>query len=108
MTSIFDRIIRSIRRADSKSRRRQESAVLAMSRVTDDEDNRDSTPPDDECIDLKCLWAVEFFTPAHLDSLAEKLLKFNRDYPSNAIENGRVNAWIKGLHRSPLRAYPKN
>ena len=103
MTSIFDRIVRFVRRADFKSRRKHELAILAVSQETDDEDNHDSTPPDDECIELKCLWAVEFFTPAHLDSLAENLRRFNRDYPSDAIENERVDAWIKGLHRSPLR-----
>ena len=103
MASVLKLIIRWFRRADSKSRRLQERVVLALHQETDEEDNWDTTPPDDERIALHCVWAVEYFTPAHMDSLAEKLLKFNQDHPSDTMENERVNAWINGLHKFPLR-----
>ena len=103
MTSILNRIVRSVSRADSKNRLQQEWEALTYLQETDEEDNHDTTPPDDECINLNCIWAVEYFTPAHTDKLIENLLKFNRDHPSDMIENQRIDAWINGLHKSPLR-----
>ena len=37
--------------------------------------NAETTPPQDEFIDLRCIWAVEFYTPAHLDRLLEGIRK---------------------------------
>ena len=39
------------------------------------EQNRASTPREDESITLRCLWAVEFYTPSHMDGLLNDLRK---------------------------------
>lgn len=41
----------------------------------DAESNRETTPADDEVIDLCCIWAVEFYTPSHMDALLTNVRK---------------------------------
>ena len=42
---------------------------LQLYRKRDAENNKETTPPDNEVIDLGCIWAVEFYTPSHMDAL---------------------------------------
>ena len=42
---------------------------LQFDRERDAESNKETTPPDNEVIDLCCIWAVEFYTPSHMDAL---------------------------------------
>ena len=63
----------------------------------DPKENNDTTPPEDEVIDLICLWAVEFYAPAQTDSLVENLigLGWGKDDRSGSLSN--PIAWIEGL-----------
>ena len=47
--------------------------ILRHYKERDPKENQDSTPPDHEFVDLICLWAVEFYTPAHTDDLVDNL-----------------------------------
>lgn len=40
---------------------------------SDSRQNAESTPPQDENIDLCSIWAIEFYTPAHMDDLIKNL-----------------------------------
>ncbi len=42
---------------------------LQLYRKRDAENNKETTPPDNEVIDLGCIWAVEFYTPMHMNAL---------------------------------------
>ena len=63
----------------------------------DSKENDDTTPPEHEVIDLICLWAVEFYTPAQTDSLVKSLigLGWGKDDRSGSLSN--PIAWIEGL-----------
>ena len=41
--------------------------------------NAETTPPEDEHVDLHCMWAVEFYTPSHVDKLVDNLKKLGWD-----------------------------
>lgn len=49
--------------------RRHMREILPHARENDLEENARTTPPTDEFIDLRCIWAVEFYTPAHVSRL---------------------------------------
>ena len=53
--------------------------LLKVYRENDSEKNLETTPPDDERIDLPCMWAVEFYTPSQIDNLLEKLERLGWD-----------------------------
>ena len=42
---------------------------LRFYRESDAENNKETTPPDNELIGLGCIWAIEFYTPTHMDAL---------------------------------------
>ena len=50
--------------------------LLRVYRKWDVENNKRTTPPDSEVIDLCCIWAVEFYTPSHMDSLFTGVKRF--------------------------------
>lgn len=43
--------------------------LLRLYRERDAENNKETTPPDNELIGLGCIWAIEFYTPTHMDAL---------------------------------------
>ena len=76
-----------------------------ISRIFDLKENAETCPPDDESIDLCCMWAVEFYTPAHVDKLLAGLRKMEiknrsgiRPSPISQIQEWRQrshsNAWL--------------
>ena len=76
-----------------------------ISRFFDPKENAETCPPDDEFIDLCCMWAVEFYTPAHVDKLLAGLRKMEiknrsgiRPSPISQIQEWRQrshsNAWM--------------
>ena len=75
---------------------------LTEYRESDPQQNFDTTPPHDEFIDLVCLWAVEFYTPAHTDSLIDNFISlgWNRDESPGELRN--PIAWLEGLRRRHL------
>ena len=65
----------------------------------DPEENRNTSPPEGEFIDLKCLWAVEFYTPAHTDSLVNSFTKLGWDKEESTDGSRNPITWIHGLKR---------
>ena len=73
-------------------------AVSRFRQTHDPKENTDTTPPDDEFIDLYCLWAVEFYTPDHMDSLVNGFRKLGweaEDTPDSS--NRDPVAWLYRL-----------
>ena len=48
-------------------------------RENDPTRNAETTPPEDEHVDLRCMWAVEFYTPSYVDKLVDNLKKLGWD-----------------------------
>ena len=75
---------------------------LAERLELDPKENFDTTPPKDEFIDLVCLWAVEFYTPAHTDSLIDSLISLGWDRDEGPGELHNPITWLEGLRRNHL------
>lgn len=76
--------------------------MLTQMRTRDHEENIVTAPPEDEYVDLCCMWAVEFYTPAQMDSLvkyAVKLDKAARFSPSHART---VTSWLDNTMGHPF------
>ncbi len=71
----------------------------AISRIFDPKENAETCPPDDEFIDLCCMWAVEFYTPAHIDTLLAGFRKLGWD--KNHSNSRSPTSWIQKLRQSP-------
>jgi hypothetical protein len=73
-------------------------------KTRDPDENLKTTPPADELIDLRCLWAVEFYTPAHIENLLAcfRRLGWHQDDVS-ASRNNPV-AWIQRLRERPTES----
>ena len=78
---------------------------LQRYRERDAESNKETTPPDSEVIDLCCIWAVEFYTPSHMDALLTNVrrigwneegfrgLKDIRDWANRSREHPKGGGW---------------
>ncbi|MBI3092293.1 MAG: hypothetical protein HYY96_16655 [Candidatus Tectomicrobia bacterium] len=55
------------------------SRMLQWCQSRDEKDNAQTKPPDDEQIELHCLWAVEFYTPSHVDKFLSSLASLGWD-----------------------------
>ena len=67
---------------------------LAVARQNDPDTNARTTPPPDEFIDLCCVWGVEFYTPAYMESLIDNLEKLgwrHREGSSSPAE------WVRDM-----------
>jgi hypothetical protein len=71
---------------------------LKIWREHDAEDNEKTQPPPDEHAQLLCLWALEYYTPAHAQSLVRNLaaLGWDRDY----FGSRNTIPWVQSLRRS--------
>ena len=72
---------------------------LGSYREIDPKLNADTTPPDDEYIDLHCIWAVEFYTPGNIDSLTESLEKLGWRNTDPIPGHSDLIVWLHGLRR---------
>ena len=72
---------------------------LGYHRKTDPTENQDTSPPENESIELKCFWAVEFYTPAHTDNLVKSFTKlgWNKEESAGGLRNPIT--WIYELRR---------
>ncbi len=68
---------------------------LAVMREQDPTANAKSTPPTDEFIDLRCMWAVEFYSPAYVDLLLAGLRKLGWDKKESINHWEDPSAWIQ-------------
>ena len=96
------KLINMMKGRGSKNRRLDDAETLEFYATKDWELNRDTTPPDEERIDLICMWAVEFYTASHMDNLAEALLRFDENAPADSHASNRVQTWVSALHRPPF------
>ena len=62
--------------------------------------NAETAPPDDEFIELRCMWAVEFYTPAHVDALLSGFRKLGWDDKNHFNMGTSPTSWIQELRRS--------
>lgn len=77
----------------------QAQLLLQSMRQRDPEINARTTPPQDESINLCCVWAVEFYTPSHISNLVGKLRDAGWDEDHNSNPNGNPVNWLNGLRR---------
>ena len=75
--------------------------MLAVYREGDDEKNASSELPADEVIDLRCIWAVEFYTSAHIDKLLAGLTSLGWDRKDVFSPGHDAAAWV--LHARESR-----
>ena len=66
-------------------------------RELDPIENLETSPPDDEHIDLVCLWAAEFYTPSHNEKLVDSFAKLGWDKEKWTRGSGDPIAWLNGL-----------
>ena len=75
--------------------------LLHIYRNRDAKSNKDSTPPDNEVINLCCIWAVEFYTPSHMNALLAGVRRFGWEeegfYSLKDIEE-----WVNRSRKHPL------
>ena len=64
--------------------------------------NAETTPPDEEFIDLNCLWAVEFYSPDRVTNLTQgfRNLGWKPEGPDGPLHRDPI-AWLHGLPRHP-------
>jgi len=58
--------------------------------------NAETTPPDCEQIDLRCIWGVEFYTPAHTEELAASFARLGWSGGDGVSRNDPA-AWMRKL-----------
>ena len=61
------------------SRTDDADCILESYRKHDPTENAETLPPEDEYVDLRCMWAVEFYTPSHIDKLVDNFRKLKWD-----------------------------
>ena len=77
-----------------------EDELTKLRSERDPGENAETAPPDDEFIDLNCLWAVEFYTPDHRNKLLDGFRKLGWDSEDTDDGNSRNPAvWLNGLNR---------
>ena len=85
------------RRTSVRSHDDYSAKILERHRKKDVSRNAETTPSEDEYVDLRCIWTVEYYTPSHVDNLVEglQMLKSEDDYlpgresPASWIQNTR-------------------
>ena len=65
----------------------------------DESINRDSTPPSDEYIDLRCIWGVEFYTPSYVSDLEAHLHDLGWGTAQGRRSGRDPVSWVRGLRR---------
>ena len=75
--------------------------LLEMYRKHDADDNAKTEPPSDEVIDLRCVWAVEFYTPSQISKLVRgfESLGWNTDDSLGLHHN--PTRWVQCTRESP-------
>ena len=88
------RMFRSVKLHSQKQRRLEEL------RRRDEKNNIESEPPLDEVIDLRCVWAVEFYTPSQLSGLLSGFEELGWDKDEFARLNKNPAHWIQHRRES--------
>ena len=77
--------------------------ALKQRRGHDQIENARSAPPEDEYVDLCCMWAVEFYTPAHMDKLAEYAAHLDKAARSVWPNAPTISSWLNDAIGHPSR-----
>ena len=72
---------------------------LDFARQRGSEGNVASAPPEDERITLRCLWAVEFYSPSYIDGLLENLRKLGWLGERDMFESEDPASWLSRSRR---------
>lgn len=72
---------------------------LAVYRERDPQDNVDTSPPEDEHLDLCCAWGIEFYTPSDMPALVEGFRKLGWDANDRHDRSRDPESWLHGLRR---------
>ena len=102
---VFENFKRSIRKGLGRFVPKlevNEDGIVGIVREHDPHENAATAPPDDEFVDLCCLWAVEFYTSDHMDSLVSSFrrLGWAADVDPDSHSTDPV-AWLHRLSRFP-------
>ena len=84
----------AVRKRRSSQSPDETASMLDNERKYDPASNAETTPPDDECVDLPCMWAVEFYTPSHVNQLVDNLKDLGWD-KSNFPGRESPAAWVR-------------
>ena len=74
-----------------------EKESLKWSHERDPEKNAKTRPPEDEQIQLHCLWAVEFYTPMHTEDLASAFVRLGWNNEEVFDSGKNPIAWMESL-----------
>ena len=81
-------------RIPGRSRDDDSAEILEIHRKNDAAENAETTPPEDEHVDLRCIWAVEYYTPSYVDRLVESLVKLKWDQ-DDPLGRASPASWIR-------------
>ena len=68
--------------------------ILESRRKNDATENAETSPPEGEHVDLRCVWAVEYYTPSYVDRLVESLVKLKWDQ-DDPLGRESPASWIR-------------
>ena len=88
----------------SASHRRMIESVDEF-REFDPKDNARTSPPNNESIDLLCVWAVDIYTPAEMDDLRRRLLRFETESRKSMIMGRNPRSMLEDLFRANIGGY---
>ena len=76
---------------------------ISLYTENDAQRNADSSPPLDECIELKYAWGVEFYTPIHIEGLIKNLHKMRQGAGHNLGTSNDPVDWLTRLRAHGTR-----
>lgn len=74
--------------------------ILRLSREGDEKENSRTEPPLDETVDLRCIWAVEFYMPSQVAQLLRGFEKLGWNTDDTAISQSSPTRWIQRLRET--------
>ena len=77
------------------------SAELDTLRERDRAQNVETAPPEDEYVDLRCMWAVEFYTPSHVDKLVDNFRTLGWHKSALPLREDPAS-WVRATRQLPL------
>ena len=73
---------------------------LKLLRETDEKENSKTEPPLDETVDLRCIWAVEFYMPSQVAQLLRGFEKLGWNTDDTTISHFSPTRWIQRLRET--------
>jgi hypothetical protein len=74
--------------------------ILRLSRERDEKENSKTEPPLDETVDLRCIWAVEFYMPSQVANLLRGFEKLGWNTDDTTISQISPTRWIQQLRET--------